>query len=74
MRLRHATTEQDDLSEARASAFIGSSLDEPADAATVTGREIDDFVKDFKELRKIYHKRVIWGDRWAAGDVVWRDD
>ncbi|PBK74836.1 hypothetical protein ARMSODRAFT_970859 [Armillaria solidipes] len=31
-------------------------------------------LKEFKDLRKTYHKRVIWGDRWANGQVVWRDD
>ncbi|EIN12713.1 hypothetical protein PUNSTDRAFT_111109 [Punctularia strigosozonata HHB-11173 SS5] len=74
MRLRHATTEQDDISEARASTLIGSSSDGPADSSTLSGRDIDDFVKDFKELRKVYHKRVIWGDRWSAGDVAWPED
>ncbi|OBZ71734.1 Vacuolar protein-sorting-associated protein 37 1 [Grifola frondosa] len=73
MRLKHATTAQDELSEARASQFVqGSSADPPV--AGSNGKDIDDFVKEFKELRRIYHKRVMWGDRWAAGQVVWRDD
>ncbi|KAF9049503.1 hypothetical protein BDZ89DRAFT_1088926 [Hymenopellis radicata] len=58
MRLRHATIAQDEASEALATA----------------GRDIDDFVKEFKDLRKVYHKRVIWGDRWNSGQVAWRDD
>lgn len=79
MRLRHATTAQDDESEALASAFVqSSSTDRPTSPAngngSGNGKEIDDFVREFKELRKVYHKRVIWGDRWASGQVAWRDD
>lgn len=73
MRLRHATIAQDDLSEARASEFVQASSAEPS----VTGansKEIDDFVREFKELRKVYHKRVMWGERWTVGEVAWRDD
>lgn len=73
MRLRHATTAQDDLSEARANTFVQGSASDP-DAPPLTGKDIDDFVKEFRELRKTYHKRVMWGDRWTAGDVAWRDD
>lgn len=72
MRLRHATTAQDDASEARASEFIQStSSSGPAEA---NGKDVDDFVKEFRELRKTYHKRVMWGDRWSAGKVEWHDD
>ena len=69
MRLKHATTAQDDLSEALASSFIKSASD-----ATSNVKDVDDFVKEFKESRKIYHKRVIWGDRWGAGRVEWPND
>ncbi|KAF8578080.1 hypothetical protein K439DRAFT_1654903 [Ramaria rubella] len=68
MRLRHATTAQDDLSESVASTFVKSS---PIDGNPNGGRDIDDFVKEFKSLRKTYHKRVIWGS--GAGKVDWRD-
>ncbi|KAL6304401.1 hypothetical protein BKA93DRAFT_783822, partial [Sparassis latifolia] len=71
MRLRHATAAQDDLSEARASAFVQGSTEEAA--SSLSGKDIDDFVREFKELRKVYHKRMMWGDRWAAGQVEWRD-
>lgn len=71
MRLRHATTAQDDASEALAANFVQSSSTAPTMA---TGKEVDDFVKEFKEARKIYHKRVMWGERWANGQVAWRDD
>jgi ESCRT-I complex subunit VPS37 len=73
MRLRHATTEQDDLSEALASSFVRSTSSETA-ATPASGKEVDDFVKEFRELRKTYHKRVMWGDRWSNGQVAWRDD
>ncbi|THH09844.1 hypothetical protein EW145_g1744 [Phellinidium pouzarii] len=74
MRLRHATTAQDDASEELASTFIQSSSTPPPGQADMNGKDVDDFVKEFKELRKKYHKRVIWGDRWTAGKVDWRDD
>ena len=78
MRLRHSITQLDDASEALASAFIAQSTSKSTSSSTETpefnGRELDDFVKEFKELRKVYHKRVIWGDRWSAGKVDWRDE
>ncbi len=73
MRLRHATTAQDELSEALASSFVQTSSIE-APATHLISKEIDDFVKEFKDLRKTYHKRVVWGDRWAAGQVAWSED
>ena len=66
MRLKHATTAQDELSEALASSFVKSP---PSDTMTSNGKDVDDFVKEFREQRKTYHKRVIWGDRWSAGEV-----
>ncbi|THH28706.1 hypothetical protein EUX98_g5484 [Antrodiella citrinella] len=65
MRLKHATTAQDDHSEVVASSFVQGS---PSNS-TSNGKDIDDFVKEFRELRKTYHKRVMWGDRWTAGQV-----
>jgi ESCRT-I complex subunit VPS37 len=72
MRLRHATTAQDDESEALASLFVQSG--EASNQISSNGKDIDDFVKEFKASRKQYHKRVMWGDRWANGQVTWRDD
>jgi len=72
MRLRHASTAQDDLSEALASAFVRSTSSE--DSIASNGKDVDEFITKFRELRKTYHKRVMWGDRWAAGQVAWRDD
>ncbi|CAL1712871.1 unnamed protein product [Somion occarium] len=66
MRLKHATTAQDELSEALASSFVQGSS---ADSSATEGKDVDEFVKEFKELRKTYHKRVIWGDRWSSGQV-----
>lgn len=70
MRLRHATTSQDDQSEALASAFVHAS----ATALAPGNGDIDGFVKEFKNMRKVYHKRVMWGERWSSGEVAWRDD
>ncbi|KAJ7761571.1 hypothetical protein DFH07DRAFT_867710 [Mycena maculata] len=76
MRLKHSKTEQDDASEALASAFVQQS---PISTGVGTpnggpSKEIDDFVREYKDLRKIYHKRVMWEDRWSSGLVNWRDD
>ncbi|KAI0043181.1 hypothetical protein FA95DRAFT_1499005 [Auriscalpium vulgare] len=73
LRLRHATTAQDDDSETLASKFMRSAASDTPSLST-SGKEVDDFVKTFREMRKVYHKRVIWGDRWNSGQVVWRDD
>ncbi|KAJ7725405.1 hypothetical protein B0H16DRAFT_283750 [Mycena metata] len=79
MRLKHSKTAQDDASEALASAFVSSSSTD-AGSGTGTpngagaGKEIDDFIREFKDLRKTYHKRVMWEDRWSSGRVNWRDD
>jgi hypothetical protein len=73
MRLRHATTAQDEASETLAASFIQGSGTSDTSAST-NGKDVDDFVREFKEMRKIYHKRVMWGDRWSSGKVVWRDD
>ncbi|KAJ6605690.1 hypothetical protein B0H10DRAFT_2076701 [Mycena sp. CBHHK59/15] len=80
MRLKHSKTTQDDASEALASAFVqqsSSSSGPTYGSGTGTpngGKEIDEFVKEFKDLRKTYHKRVMWEDRWSSGLVNWRDD
>ncbi|KAH0832046.1 hypothetical protein J3R83DRAFT_12953 [Lanmaoa asiatica] len=70
LRLRHATTDQDNASEALASSFVQSSSSSGSNDAS----DVDDFVKEFRELRKTYHKRVMWGERWTAGQVIWRDE
>ncbi|PBK97708.1 hypothetical protein ARMGADRAFT_922700, partial [Armillaria gallica] len=70
MRLRHAT--YDGSRRCLRSSCIPSGGS--SGTGTPNGRDIEDFVKEFKDLRKTYHKRVIWGNRWANGQVVWRDD
>ncbi|KAJ8080478.1 hypothetical protein PM082_017311 [Marasmius tenuissimus] len=69
MRLRHSTTAQDDASEALASAF-----NQQRPGPDGTTKDVDEFIKEFKELRKVYHKRVMWADRWSQGQVEWRED
>jgi ESCRT-I complex subunit VPS37 len=36
--------------------------------------EVDEFIKEFKELRKVYHKRAMWGEKWGNGQVIWREE
>ena len=82
MRLRHATIALDDESEALATSFVQSSPNTNASSTPPSGsgtptqnsKDIDDFVKEFKALRKLYHKRVMWSERWSEGQVVWNDD
>jgi hypothetical protein len=79
MRLRHSTTAQDDASEALATSFVqdlpdGTSAGDPGTANLRSARETDEFIKTFREARKIYHKRAIWSTKWANGDVIWRED
>lgn len=79
MRLRHSITAQDDASEALASSFVQQVTDAPPkeDSGTGTprnGRDVDEFVKEFRALRKVYHKRALWGEKWANGQVIWRDN
>jgi ESCRT-I complex subunit VPS37 len=76
MRLRHSITAQDDASEALASSFIHQT---PHTTSGGTGTPsgdmgVDDFIKEFKELRNVYHKRVMSAEKWTNGQVVWRDD
>ncbi|KAH9969770.1 hypothetical protein BC827DRAFT_1162665, partial [Russula dissimulans] len=65
--------EQKEVYQTLASTFVRSTSSEP-EATPASGKEVDDFVKEFRELRKTYHKRVMWGDQWANGKVAWRDD
>ncbi|KAK2463314.1 hypothetical protein APHAL10511_004625 [Amanita phalloides] len=78
LRLRHSITAQDDKSESLASEFVhqqpNTSLLASGTGTPSNGLEIDEFMKEYKELRKVYHKRVIWSDKWANGQVDWRDD
>jgi ESCRT-I complex subunit VPS37 len=76
MRLRHSTTAQDDASEALASSFVqqlpSNSL--TSDPGAPRSMEVDEFIKEFKELRKVYHKRAMWGEKWGNGQVIWREE
>lgn len=68
MRLRHATTAQDEQSEAVATKFVRGEGGESSPG------DVDAFVKEFREARTAYHKRAIWSERWASGQVSWPDD
>jgi ESCRT-I complex subunit VPS37 len=71
MRLKHAVTAQDDASEARATAVVQGSSDASSDG--LGGRDVDEFVKEFREMRKVYHKRAMWAERWQLGEVAWQE-
>jgi len=66
LRLKHDTTKQDDHSEAVATGFVKS-------VPGTNSSDVDDFVREFRELRKVYHKRKMWADQWSAGKVQWRE-
>lgn len=57
LRLRHATTDLDNASETLASSFVQSST------TLKDVSDVDEFIRQFREMRKVYHKRVMWGDR-----------
>ncbi|KAH9038392.1 NCA2-domain-containing protein [Lactarius pseudohatsudake] len=71
MRLRHATTAQDDLSEALASTFVRSASSETA-ATPANGKEVDDFVKEFQLERanKSTGAFAVDGEEKARKDAV----
>ncbi|THV03900.1 hypothetical protein K435DRAFT_851497 [Dendrothele bispora CBS 962.96] len=77
-RLQQSISEQDEATETLASAFIQQDSAHTSEGgsgtATPSGKEIDDFIREFKKARKVYHKRVMWNDRWKKGQVEWRDD
>ena len=77
MRLRHSTMAQDDASEALASSFVQqlpSNNSSTANSGPSRSMGVDEFIKEFKALRKAYHKRAMWGERWGNGQVIWRED
>ncbi|GLB38360.1 putative modifier of rudimentary (Mod(r)) protein [Lyophyllum shimeji] len=71
MRLRHSTIAQDDASEALATAFIQQQQQPSSNGTAITtpngAMGVDEFIKEFKELRKVYHKRAMWAER------IWRN-
>lgn len=80
MRLKHSTTAQDDATEAMASSFVqqqGPLPSQNREDGTGTPRgasDVDEFVRQFKEGRKIYHKRAMWSDKWNNNQVIWREE
>jgi len=77
LRLRHSTTAQDEASEELASSFIRRvAVKQPEGDRGISwiGQDVDEFIRDFKESRKIYHKRALWAEKWTNGQVIWRDN
>ncbi|KAG0708385.1 hypothetical protein DFH29DRAFT_994226 [Suillus ampliporus] len=56
LRIRRATTPQDDTPEVLASSFVPSS---PTPSTGNDASDVDEFVREFRELRKVYHKRLM---------------
>lgn len=40
----------------------------------VQARQLEEFVRDFKAARKVFHKRALWSERWNRGEVSWQED
>ncbi|KAL8277999.1 hypothetical protein RQP46_009631 [Phenoliferia psychrophenolica] len=57
-RLRSATSGQEHLSESLVSSFLDGGMDE------------ESFVKQYKDIRKVYHRRAVNLEKWEAGSVV----
>lgn len=58
-RYRAATTTQEHLSDALVDAFLNGNGDD------------ESFVKQYREIRKVFHKREIGLQKWDEGKVVW---
>lgn len=58
-RYRAATTTQDHLSDSLVAAFLNGQGDD------------ESFVKQYREVRKLFHKREIGLQKWDEGKVVW---
>lgn len=58
-RYRAATTTQEHLSDALVDAFLNGDGDD------------ESFVKQYREIRKVFHKREIGLQKWDEGKVVW---
>ncbi|GAA5821145.1 hypothetical protein JCM3770_005691 [Rhodotorula araucariae] len=58
-RYRAATTQQEHLSDSLVAAFLAGDGDD------------ESFVKQYREVRKLYHKRQIGLQKWDEGKVVW---
>ncbi|TIB77512.1 hypothetical protein E3Q23_01310 [Wallemia mellicola] len=72
MRLKQAVSQQDELSESIASEFISSAnVDDDTDTRQQQ-QHLDTFVKEFKQVRKLYHKRHIWAEKSNQGNVIWQ--
>ncbi|KAG8836480.1 hypothetical protein FRC18_011327 [Serendipita sp. 400] len=69
LRLRHANTAQDELSESTATSFVRGT---PSGDSGVP-MDVEDFIRVFKEQRVTYHKRAIWSEQWSSGKITWPD-
>jgi len=51
-----------------------TSASTPTPEDSTRGDVVDEFIRQFKDLRKTYHKRKIWSEQWAVDKVAWRDN
>ncbi|GAA5871964.1 hypothetical protein JCM16303_000928 [Sporobolomyces ruberrimus] len=63
-RYRASTTLQDHLCESLLSSLLDGQFDTPQALE-------EQFVKQYKEVRKVYHKRAVGLKKWEEGKVVW---
>lgn len=59
-RLKVATSNQDNLAEALVQSFNDGNMDE------------EEFVRQYKEVRRVYWRRHMSTQKWEDGKVVWR--
>ena len=59
-RLKLATANQDNLAEALVQSFNDGHMD------------VDDFVRQYREVRRVYWRRHTSVQKWDDGKLVWR--
>ena len=59
-RLHAATSDQERISDAVAQSFLDGTLDDE-----------DAFVRQYRELRRVWHQRALRSEAWSASRVRW---
>ncbi|KAK4055892.1 hypothetical protein OIO90_003149 [Microbotryomycetes sp. JL221] len=70
-RLSKATSNQEHLSEQILNQFLNS-FENHQNQTDEFQNDDEQFVKQYKQIRKIYHRRSISLEKWSKGKVVWR--
>lgn len=58
-RLRAATTAQEHVAESLSTSFVDGDMDD------------DEFVRQYKDVRKVFHRRMLMKSKWEDGKLVW---